>query len=65
MEYLFAKDEILVKLSFKGLNYHNFHIFFIITNFETDRYLNNFQEHLFGIQRLTKHQTSLENFFAT
>ena len=23
----FGKDEILVKLSFKGLNYHNFHIF--------------------------------------
>ena len=26
--------------------------FFIITNFKTDRYLNNFQEHLFGILRL-------------
>ena len=23
----FGKDEILVKLWFKGLNYHNFHIF--------------------------------------
>ena len=23
----FGKDEILVKLRFKGLNYHNFHIF--------------------------------------
>ena len=23
----FGKDEILVKRSFKGLNYHNFHIF--------------------------------------
>ena len=42
----FVKDEILVKLWFKGLNYHNAHIF-IITNFETNRYLNNFQEHLF------------------
>ena len=31
--------------------------FLIITNFKTDRYLNNFQEHLFGILRLrnTKH----------
>ena len=25
---LFGKDEILVKLWFKGLNYHNFHIFY-------------------------------------
>ena len=41
----FGEDEILVKLWFKGLNCHNFHIF-IITNFKTDRYLNNFQEHL-------------------
>ena len=24
----FGKDEILVKLSFKGLNYHKFHIFY-------------------------------------
>ena len=24
----FGKDEILLKLSFKGLNYHNFHIFY-------------------------------------
>ena len=43
MENLFGKDEILVKTLIKGLNYHNFHIF-IITNFKTDRYLNNFQE---------------------
>ena len=45
----FGKDEILVKLWFKGLNYHNVHIF-IITNFKTDRYLNNFQEHSLGYQ---------------
>ena len=31
MEYLFGKDEILVKLLFKGLNYHNYHIFSIIS----------------------------------
>ena len=37
---------------------------FIITNFKTDRYLNNFQEH-FGILRLRKYQTSLQNFFLT
>ena len=60
----FGKDEILVKLWFKGLNYHNF-TFFIITNCKTDRYLNNFQEHLFGILRLRKYQTSLQNFFPT
>ena len=59
---IFGKDEILVKLLFKSLNYHNFHIL-IITNFKTDRYLNNFQEHLFGILRLGKYQTSLPNFF--
>ena len=37
--------------------------FLIITNFKTDRYLNNFQEHLFGILRLRKCQVSfpLEN----
>ena len=29
--------------------------FLIITNFKTDRYLNNFQEHLFGILRLRKY----------
>ena len=40
LEYFIGKDEILVKLWFKGLNYHNFHIF-TITNFKTDRYLNN------------------------
>ena len=62
MEYLFGKDDILAKLLFKGLKYHNF-TFLIITNFKTDRYLNNFQEHLFGILRLTKYQTSLQNFF--
>ena len=48
--------------SFKGLNYHNF-TFFIITNFKTDRYLTNFQEHLLGILRLTKYTTSFQNFF--
>ena len=58
----FGKDEILVKLRSKGLNYHNFHIL-IITNFKTDRYLKNFQEHLFGILKLRKYQLSLQNFF--
>ena len=62
MEYFFDKGEILVKLRFQGLNYHNF-TFLIITDFKTDRYLNNFQEHLVGILRLTKYQTSLQNFF--
>ena len=38
--------------------------FFIITSFKTDRYLNNFQEHLFGILILRKYQTSLQNFFS-
>ena len=38
--------------------------FFIITNFKTERYLNNFQEHLVGILRLRKYQTSLQIFFA-
>ena len=56
---IFSKDEILVKHWFKGLNYHNF-TFFIIINFKTDRYLNTFQEHLFGIPRLRKYQTSLQ-----
>ena len=42
---------MLAKISFKALNYHNFHIF-IITNFKTNRYLNYFQEHLVGILRL-------------
>ena len=37
--------------------------FFIITNFKTDRYLNNFQEHLFGLLRLRKYQTALQIFF--
>ena len=40
----------------------NFHIL-IITNFKTDRYINNFQELLFGILRLRKYQTSLPIFF--
>ena len=62
MKYFFYKGEILVKLRFKGQNYHNF-TFFIITNFKTDRYLHNFQEHLFGILRLRKYQKSLQNFF--
>ena len=56
MEYFFGKNEISVKLWFKGINYRNFHIF-IVTNFKTDRYLNNFQEHLFGILRLRKYET--------
>ena len=34
-----------------------------MTNFKTDRYLNNVQEQLFGILRLRKYQTSLRNFF--
>ena len=59
---VFGKDEILVKLWFKGLIIAIF-TFSIITNFKTDRYLNNFQEHLFGILRLRKYQTSLQNFF--
>ena len=37
--------------------------FFIIINFKTNRYLNNFQEHLFGLLRLRKYETSLHNFF--
>ena len=62
MEYLSGKDDILAKLLFKGLNYHNF-TFFIITNFKSDRYLNNFQKHLFGILRLRKYQLAfLLNF---
>ena len=32
-------------------------------NFKTDRYLNNFQEHLFGLIRLRKYQTSIQKFF--
>ena len=38
-------------------------MFFITTNFKTDRYLNNFQEYLFGTLRLRKYKTSLQNFF--
>ena len=34
----------------------------IITNFKTDRYLNNFQGHLFGLLKLRKYQMSLQNF---
>ena len=63
MEYSFGKDEILVKLRFKDLNYHKFHIFFVITNFKTDGYLNNFQEHLFGLLGLRKYKTLLQIFF--
>ena len=37
--------------------------FLIITNFKTDRYLNNFQEQLFGILRLRKYQMSLKISF--
>ena len=37
--------------------------FFIITNFKTDRYLNNFQQHLFGLLTLRKYQTPLQTFF--
>ena len=59
-----GKGEILMKLWFKGINYHNF-TFLIITNFKTYRYLNNFQEHLFGILILRKYQTLLQNFFPT
>ena len=32
-------------------------------NFVAKKYLNNFQEHLFGILRLRKYQTSLQSFF--
>ena len=39
--------------------------FFILTNFNTDRYQNNFQEHLFGMLRLRKYRTLLQNFFPT
>ena len=39
--------------------------FSVITNFKTDRSLNNFEEHLFGLLRLKKNQTSLQNFFRT
>ena len=35
----------------------------IITNFKPDRYLHNSQEDLFGLLRLRKYQTSLQNFF--
>ena len=37
--------------------------FFIITNLKTDRYLNNFKEHLFVILRLRKCQTSFGHLF--
>ena len=39
--------------------------FFILTKFTIDRYLNNFQEHLFGILRMRKYQMLLQNFFLT
>ena len=35
----------------------------MITNFKADRYLNYFQEHLFGIQRLRKYLTLLQISF--
>ena len=35
----------------------------IITNFTTDKYLNNFQEHLFGILRLRKYKRHLNISF--
>ena len=60
----FGEDEILVKLRFKGLNYHNFYIF-DQTSFKTDKNLNNFQEHIFGIPRLRKYPASLQNFLPT
>ena len=44
----FGKDETLVKRRFKALNYQNFRIF-IITNCKTNRYLDNYQENLFGV----------------
>ena len=56
---IFGKNEIMVKFLFQDQNYHHFHIFIILTIFITDRYLNNFQEHLFGLQRLRKPQTSI------
>ena len=37
--------------------------FFITTNFKTDRYLNNFQQHLFRLLRLRKYQTPLQTSF--
>ena len=39
--------------------------FLTITNFKTDRYVNNFQEHLFGILIVRKYQTALQNIFST
>ena len=57
----FRKDEILVKLRFKVLSF----TIFIITNFKTDKYLRNFEEHLFGLLRLRNYQTSLQNFYPT
>ena len=69
MEYFYGKDEILLILFFINFNLKAYIItiftFFTITNFKTDRYLNNFKEHLFGILRLRKYQTSLQNFFPT
>ena len=56
----FGKDEILVKAQIITI-----FTFLIITNFKTDRYLNNFVEHLSGILRVRKYQTSLQNFFPT
>ena len=59
---IFGKDEILVNIGLKAQIITNF-TFLIITNFKTDRYLNNFQEHSFETLRLRKYQTSLQNFF--
>ena len=36
--------------------------FLSLTNFKSDRYLNNFEEHLFGLLRLRKYQTSQQNY---
>ena len=60
LKYFLVKMEILARLWFKGLNYHKFYIF---DNIKRDRYLNSFQQLLFGLLRLTKYQTSLQNFF--
>ena len=64
MEYFFGKDEILLNFDLKAYIITIF-TFFIITNFKTNRYLNNSAEHLLGILRLRKYQTSLQNFFPT
>ena len=60
----FGNNEILENFDLKASVITNF-TFFIITNSKTDRYLDNFQEHLFGILRLRKYRTLLQNFFPT